>query len=1007
MDKAKPLVKTLILGLTSLVAILGLILIPMMNCSKPAKAAGTDSYLLLEYIESDGDQYIDTGVTAGATTRATLDFRCSSVPSAYQVAMGVYDGTNYFYLGGFYLSSSVFYTRQGNSTTNLSTITADTNRHTSINDVLNKYVSNDSTSATGNTWGTSTSKNIYLFAYNNNGVNSNASVRVYSSQIYTNGVLVRDFVPVKRSSDGVLGLLDRVNGVFYANQGTGSFTAGYLANDYYVCDFIDFNRTDTNQYIDTGFVPSNTSDVIITGKYLSTPTAQSYLASIFDNSSGTTNRYYLGTWFTSGNILNMYGTSTTNVPGILFNQAARYTAELNPLHGFGAINSTVQTFTPAGGNYSTSLSIAAQHNNSGNYYAYLDARIYSFSAFNNGSIQRNMIPVYDPSTRKASMFDLVNKVLYNNGGDGDFVYNITGSPTIYQVSTENALNSALTASVGGDLIILSDNIALSSQTINVGNAPVYWEPYSLGSSDHPNIAFYSVEGWYSSQWSEKASNGKLDANTTYYARFQTDVNSSTIWGFVLSNSVSGDIINITAGFSYTTTSFTIPANVTVNKNGNIILPPVNAPMSPVGYNADASASTDTTTYVANTTYYAIYVIPTYTVRLIIDPEVAINISGLAGATRTEYASYSSIDFSYNYGQSIQFPLPTLNLHSFNGWWLNGTTGAYSGISSTDYGNKVFYARWVEAPEITIGNVNIFRNLISNGDRLIMFTSNIDWQNLPNNNVRTMFMFRLMDSDGSTVLASAQPYYAYNGGYYLQAVGFYFPDDSVIEWGGEYQIRIDGNPSQWYTISDVREIYNISGVDYTEASSPVDNQTELAAWIVNITQLLENDWLNYISIAPLITTDSNGNQVLTKTGQTYYLNTIANINNMAPSLFSGSTVVTPINPDNPMPEIPASPSLITRWENQYEGTWVQDSFQALGDLFHVSWRMITSILCLVLWVVFAAISQMRWGTTDAGLWMGAVMFGVMVTMGLMNWAVVITAAILMSLYSLYIVFWRQG
>lgn len=653
------------------------------------------------------------------------------------------------------------------------------------------------------------------------------------------------------------------------------------------------------------------------------------------------------------------------------------------------------------------MALHQYNNGSSAVGAFSEGKLFSASIFDNGIIQRNFIPVFDPTINRAGLWDNVNNRWYGNQGTGSFAYAITGGGTIYQVNTENALNSALTSSVGGDVIILTDNITVSAATLTTGAANVYIGSYSLGSSDHPNIAFYTVEGWYTSQWSGKVTNGRLDPSTTYYARFQIDVNSATTWGFVLNNSVSSDIINIIGSFTYTTSSFTIPANVTVNKNGYSILPPTNPIMTGIGYNADASASTDTTSYIANTTYYAIYVIPTYTVRLIIDPEVAINISGIAGATRTEYASYSSIDFSYTYGQSIQFPLPTWNLHSFNGWWLNGTTGIYSGISPTDYGDKVFYARWVEAPEITIGNVNIFRNLFTLGDRLIMFTSDIDWQNLPNDNVRTMFMFRLMDSDGSTVLASAQPYYAYNGGYYLQAVGFYFPDDSVIEWGGEYQIRIDGNPSQWYTISDVREIYNISGVDYTEASSPVDNQTELAAWIVNITQLLENDWLNYLSIAPLITTDANGNQVLTKTGQTYYLNTIANINNMAPSLFSGSSIVTPINPDDPMPDVPASPSLIERWENQYEGTWVQDSLQGLGDLFHVNWRTITSILCLILWVVFAAISQMKWGTTDAGLWMGAVMFGVMVTMGLMNWAVVITAAILMSLYSLYIVFWRQG
>ena len=1006
MDKAKPIVKTLILGLASLVAILGLILIPMMNCSKPAQAAGTDSYLLLEYIESDGTQYIDTGVVPNANTKWVMDFTPLLIDGTYQ-AMGAITGT-----GGsavhyrFYIYNN-FGVNFSGTAYNLGSLSS--SRQTFIVDGKNLYASGNTTSQTLTNTNNFPTTSIGLFAQKQNSNFINAmKCRFYSSQIYDNGVIVRNFVPAQRSSDGVIGLLDQVNGVFYTNQGTGTFTAGYLSNDYYVCSFLDFNKTDTPQYIDTGFVPSNTSDVTITGKYLSTPTAQSYLAGIYDNSSGTANRYYLGSWFSSGDILNMYGTSTTRVPAVTFNQASQYTTELNPLHGYGQINDTVQTFTPAGGDFSLSLAIGGQHHSLGNtFYPSSPTRIYAMTILNNGSFQRNFIPVYDTSTGQAGLLDLVNKVFYDNDGSGTIGYNIIGSPTIYQVGTENALESAFTSSAAGDLIILSDNITVSTQTVTTGAAPVYFSSYALNSSYHPNIALYTTEGWYTSQWSGKATNGKLAPSTTYIARYQADVNSATSWGLVLGNALSGDIINVTSGFTYTSSSFTIPANVTVNKNGNTILPPANAPMTQVGYNSDPTASTDASSFAANTTYYAIYAIPTYTVRLIIDTEVVIDISGITGATRTEYASYSSIDFSYTYGNAIQFPNPTWDLHSFSGWWLNGTAGPYSGISLTDYGNKVFYAKWVEAPEITIGNVNIYRNLVTSGDRLIIFTSNIDWENLPNDNVRTLFMFRLMDSDGTSVLATTQPYYAYNGGYYLQVAGFYFPDDSVIEWGEEYQIRIDGNPSRWYTISDVREIYNISGVDYTEQDSQDANQTELEAWIINVTSLLENDWLNYMSLAPLITTNSNGEQVLTNPGQAYYLNTIQNINMMAPSLFSAGSQITPINPDNPMPEIPASPSLIERWENQYEGTWVQDSFQALGDLFHVNWRTITSILCLVIWVVFAAISQMKWGTTDAGLWMGAVMFGVMITMGLMNWAVVITAAVLMALYSVYIVFWRQG
>ena len=48
--------------------------------------------------------------------------------------------------------------------------------------------------------------------------------RIYECQIYTWTTLQRDFYPVYRRSDNVVWLFDRVNKVFYTNNGTWSFT---------------------------------------------------------------------------------------------------------------------------------------------------------------------------------------------------------------------------------------------------------------------------------------------------------------------------------------------------------------------------------------------------------------------------------------------------------------------------------------------------------------------------------------------------------------------------------------------------------------------------------------------------------------------------------------------------------------------------------------------------------------------------------------------------------------
>ena len=74
--------------------------------------------------------------------------------------------------------------------------------------------------------------NIYLFAENHNSAGTNLSKgtsRFYYSKLYQNDVLVRDYIPCYRKSDGEIGVYDFVTNTFFPNAGTGTFVKG---NDY-------------------------------------------------------------------------------------------------------------------------------------------------------------------------------------------------------------------------------------------------------------------------------------------------------------------------------------------------------------------------------------------------------------------------------------------------------------------------------------------------------------------------------------------------------------------------------------------------------------------------------------------------------------------------------------------------------------------------------------------------------------------------------------------------------
>ena len=74
--------------------------------------------------------------------------------------------------------------------------------------------------------------------------------KIYSVKVYDDNILIRDLVPCYRKFDNVIGMLDLVNNVFYANAGSGKFLKGNNVNNY---DYIKYKPTDADGY-DVHFV---------------------------------------------------------------------------------------------------------------------------------------------------------------------------------------------------------------------------------------------------------------------------------------------------------------------------------------------------------------------------------------------------------------------------------------------------------------------------------------------------------------------------------------------------------------------------------------------------------------------------------------------------------------------------------------------------------------------------------------------------------------------------------
>ena len=178
-------------------------------------------YTKLDYIESSGTQYINTGFKPNQNTRVLMDVEVLGTTQCAPFGARVsQSGTTYTL---FLMTATTGRTDYGTSkqTMTFSSIlgryTIDANKN-----VVN--VNGVSITHTASTF--SVDHNIFLLAVNTAGKASNfAKVKLYSCKIYDNGTLVRDFIPCKNAS-GTIGLWDNVNSVFYANAGTGTFSTG-------------------------------------------------------------------------------------------------------------------------------------------------------------------------------------------------------------------------------------------------------------------------------------------------------------------------------------------------------------------------------------------------------------------------------------------------------------------------------------------------------------------------------------------------------------------------------------------------------------------------------------------------------------------------------------------------------------------------------------------------------------------------------------------------------------
>lgn len=184
------------------------------------------AYTQLEYIKTNGNQIINTGVADTLRTTVDLDMQVDSGIGQYWYGSTQNSG-GMMYNGLYNITALEYNWLTISRTSNNSCIMTQRLNGNNITITMNGVTSTVSVGSTAPTG------NLYIFGCNNGNRYYGTGILCRYFRIYQDNVLVRDFIPVKRNKDNAIGMLDLVHNTFYANAGTGSFTAGNEINKKY------------------------------------------------------------------------------------------------------------------------------------------------------------------------------------------------------------------------------------------------------------------------------------------------------------------------------------------------------------------------------------------------------------------------------------------------------------------------------------------------------------------------------------------------------------------------------------------------------------------------------------------------------------------------------------------------------------------------------------------------------------------------------------------------------
>ena len=418
-------------------------------------------YRRVEYIESTGTQYIDTGIIgkskSGVYIEAAGNTATGNVP-----LFGARDALDTSYYNSFAIWRNTSTTglrfdfANENTTSVVSSNTWDT---TIVNKIEKQGYLNYTNGVQRNSNTNHTfycNYTFYLFTINTGGeaTGNMFAGKVYACKIYNNGELVRDFIPVLDKSMTPC-LYDNVTGNLFYNKGTGQFNYGGFVDEgivesylhqklatmlsqgkkqrKYYCE-VEYLHADGNQYINTGLLSTALSKVDVTYSFDTMESGADYNCAIFGGRNNTTNHTFTLFKLASGNP-QYFRFDFNGQPQVGNSNNLTWTTDTKYRFTYDGSLMAVNTVnvkeaqdtasrTPGSTFTPTPICLFCVNHSSSpstlNPTQFMKGNIYHYW-YTDGTTTIDLVPVLDWNMRPA-MYDKIHDELYYNQGTGEFTY---------------------------------------------------------------------------------------------------------------------------------------------------------------------------------------------------------------------------------------------------------------------------------------------------------------------------------------------------------------------------------------------------------------------------------------------------------------------------------------------------------------------------------------------------------------------------------------------------------